>query len=92
MIDGAINQDPVWPISSLKLAADEVLLAVADRGSTSSVPRRVGRIVLGELAKAVRECPGWLQDGFVANGYFSTCGLKFPNNWPITRSTQEIIE
>jgi hypothetical protein len=36
LIDGAINQDLVWPITSLKLAADEVLLAVADRVSTSS--------------------------------------------------------
>ena len=36
MIDGAINQDPVWPITRLKLAADEVLLAVVDRVSTNN--------------------------------------------------------
>ena len=55
LIDGAINQDPVWSITSLKLTADEVLLAVADRVSTNNVPRRAGRIVLEELARAVRE-------------------------------------
>ena len=60
MIDGAINQDPVWPMTSLNLAADEVLLAVADRGSTSSALRRAGRIVLEELARVVREYPEWL--------------------------------
>jgi len=53
LIDGAINQDPVWPMTRLKLAADEVLLAVADRGSTSNVSRRTRRIVLEGLARAV---------------------------------------
>jgi len=51
LIDGAINQDPVWPITSLKLTADEVLLAVADRVSTNHAPRQAGRIVLEELAR-----------------------------------------
>ena len=70
MIDGAINQDPVWPITSLKLAADEVLLAVADRVSTNNVPRRAGRIVLEELAKEVWEHPEWLQSGHRCSGFF----------------------
>jgi hypothetical protein len=67
LIDGAINQDPVWPMTSLKLAADEVLLAVADMGGTSNAPGRVGRTVLDELAKEVWEHLEWLQGGFVAN-------------------------
>lgn len=46
MIDGAINQDPVWPMTSLKLAADEVLLAVADRVITNHVLHWASRTVL----------------------------------------------
>jgi len=68
LIDGAINQDPVWPMTSLKLTADEVLLAVADRVSTNNVPRRAGRTMLQELTQAVWEHPEQLQSGFVANG------------------------
>jgi hypothetical protein len=44
LIDGAINQDLVWPITSLKLAADEVLLAVADRVSTNHASGRSDRV------------------------------------------------
>ena len=47
-----------------KLTADEVLLAVADRVSTSNAPRRAGRIVLEELARVVWEHPEWLQGGW----------------------------
>ena len=37
-------------MTSLKLAVDEVLLAVADRMRTNHAPRWVGRTVLKELA------------------------------------------
>ena len=72
LIDGAIHQDPVLPITTLSLAADEVLLAVADGVASSGgnrriAPQQASRIVLEELAKAVREHPEWLQEGFVAN-------------------------
>ena len=72
LIDGAIHQVPVLPITSLSLTADEVVLAVADGVASSGGDRRIApqqasRIVLEELVKAVRERPDWLQDGFVAN-------------------------
>ena len=72
LIDGAIHQVPVLPITAATLAADEVLLAVADGVASSGGKRRIApqqasRIVLEELVRAVRERPDWLQDGFVAN-------------------------
>jgi serine/threonine protein phosphatase PrpC len=72
LIDGAIHQVPVLPITALSLAGDEVVLAVADGVAASGGDRRIApqqasRIVLEELLKAVREYPEWLQDGFVAN-------------------------
>jgi len=72
LIDGAIHQVPVLPITAVSLAGDEVLLAVADGVASSGGDRRIApqqasRIVLEELLKAVREYPEWLQDGFVAN-------------------------
>ena len=57
-------------MTSLKLAADEVLLAVADRVGTNHALRRASRTMLMELARAGREHPEWLQGGFVANGKF----------------------
>ena len=56
MIDGAINQDPVWPMTSLKLAADEVLLAVADRVSTNNVPRRIRPTRQGWENQYLKKC------------------------------------
>ena len=72
LIDGAIHQVPVLPITALSLAVDEVVLAVADGvasggGDRRIAPQQASRIVLEELLKAVREHPEWLQDGFVAN-------------------------
>ncbi len=72
LIDNAIYQDRVLPVTALSLAANEVLLAVADGVASSGgnrriAPQRASRIVLEELLKAVREHPEWLQDGFVAN-------------------------
>lgn len=72
LIDGTIYQDRVLPITACSLLADEVLLAVADGVASSGGNRRVApqqasRIVLEELAKAVRDHPEWFQDGFVAN-------------------------
>jgi len=72
LIDGAIHQVPVLPITASTLTADEVLLAVADGVASSGGDRRIApqqasRIALEELAKAVRDHPEWLQDGFVAN-------------------------
>ena len=72
LVDGAIHQVPVLPITASTLAADEVLLAVADGVAASGGDRRIApqqarRIVLEELAKAVRERPEWLREGFVAN-------------------------
>ncbi|HHW77559.1 MAG TPA: serine/threonine-protein phosphatase [Xanthomonadaceae bacterium] len=72
LIDGAIHQVPVLPITAATLAADEVLLAVADGVASSGgdrriAPQRASRIVLEELVRAVRERPEWLQEGFVAN-------------------------
>ncbi len=72
LIDGAIHQVPVLPITAATLTADEALLAVADGvacsgGDRRIAPQRASRIVLEELAIAVRDHPEWLQDGFVAN-------------------------
>lgn len=72
LIDSVIHQVPVLPITTSFLAADAVLLAVADGVASSGGDRRIApqqasRIVLEELLKAVREHPEWLQDGFVAN-------------------------
>ena len=72
LIDGAVHQDSVLPITALSLAGDEVLLAVADGVASSGgnrriAPQQASRIVLEELVKAVREHPEWLQEGFVAN-------------------------
>ena len=72
LIDGAIHQVPVVPITAATLTADEALLAVADGvacsgGDRRIAPQRASRIVLEELAKAVRDRPEWLQDSFVAN-------------------------
>ena len=72
LIDGAIHQVPVLPITAATLTADEALLAVADGvacsgGDRRIAPQRASRIVLEELAKAVRDRPEWLQDSFVAN-------------------------
>jgi len=72
LIDGAIHQVPVLPITALSLAGDEVVLAVADGVAASGGDRRIApqqasRIVLEELLKAVREHLEGLQDRFVAN-------------------------
>jgi PPM family protein phosphatase len=72
LIDGAIHQVPVLPITALSPVGEEVLLAVADGVASSGgnrriAPQQASRIVLEELVKAVREHPEWLQDGFVAN-------------------------
>ncbi len=72
LIDGAIHQNPVVPITLLAPTADAVLLAVADGVASSGGDRRIApqqasRIVLEALVQAVRDHPEWLQDGFVAN-------------------------
>lgn len=72
LIDGAIHQVPVLPVTAATLTADEALLAVADGVASSGGDRRIApqqasRIVLEELVTAVRDHPEWLQDGFVAN-------------------------
>ena len=72
LIDGAIHQVPVLPITALSLAGNEVLLAVADGlaasgGDRRIAPQQASRIVLEELFKAAQEHPEWLRDGFVAN-------------------------
>ncbi|MGB5063121.1 MAG: PP2C family serine/threonine-protein phosphatase [Candidatus Competibacter sp.] len=72
LIDGAIYQVPVLPITALSLASDEALLAVADGvaasgGDSRIAPQQASRIVLEELAKAARDHPEWLQEGFIAH-------------------------
>ena len=66
LINGAIHQAPALPITPLTLAAEDVLLAVADGVVSSSAPRRASRTVLEELAKAIQEHPEWRQEGFVS--------------------------
>ena len=41
LIDGAIHQVPVLPITALSLAGDEVVLAVADGVASSGGDRRI---------------------------------------------------
>ena len=72
LINGAIYQAPVLPITALSLTEDEALLAVADGVAASGGDRRIApqqasRIVLEELARVVRGRPEWLQEGFVAH-------------------------
>ena len=67
LVNGALYQECVLPVAALSLAADEVLLAVADGVHSSPMPHRASRTVLEELTKAIREHPEWLQEGFVAN-------------------------
>ena len=67
LVNGALYQKRVLPVAVLSLAADEVLLAVADGVHSSPMPHRASRTVLEELIQAIQEHPEWLQEGFVAN-------------------------
>ena len=67
LVNGALYQECVLPVAALSLAADEVLLAVADGVHSSPMPHRASRTVLEELTQAIREHPEWLQEGFIAN-------------------------
>ncbi|MFZ4789354.1 MAG: PP2C family protein-serine/threonine phosphatase [Candidatus Competibacteraceae bacterium] len=67
LVNGDLYQECVLPVAALSLAADEVLLAVADGVHSSPMPHRASRTVLEELTQAIREHPEWLQGGFVAN-------------------------
>jgi serine/threonine protein phosphatase PrpC len=66
LVNDTIHQESALPITTLTLAANDVLLAVADGVATSAVPCRTSRTVLEELAKAVQEHPEWRQEGFVS--------------------------
>lgn len=89
LIDGAIHQVPVLPITALSLVGDEAVLAVADGvassgGDSRIAPQQASRIVLEELLKAVREHPEWLQDGFVANRHVRRAQVDWPSAWAVT--------
>jgi PPM family protein phosphatase len=67
LVNGVIYQEPVLPVTTLSLAADDVLLAVADGVHSSPRPHRASRTVLEELAAAIEEHSEWLQEGFIAH-------------------------
>lgn len=66
LVNGAIYQARALPVTTLTLAADDVLLAVADGVASSSAPHRASRTVLEELAKAIQQHPEWRHEGFVS--------------------------
>jgi serine/threonine protein phosphatase PrpC len=66
LVNGAIHQAKALPITTLTVAADDVLLAVADGVASSAAPRRASRIVLEELAKVIQEHPEWRHEGVVS--------------------------
>ena len=66
LVNGVIHQESVLPITSLRLATNDVLFAVADGVASSPAPRRASRTVLEALARVVQERAEWRYEGFVS--------------------------
>lgn len=76
LLAGTVIQNDDLPVTVATVTTDDLLLAVADGVAASPSARQASRIVLEELADAVRHYPEWCHDGFVTGRHLRRVQLR----------------